>query len=90
MGRSDASVGITVVVVNGAQWLNYVHIFPALTPGFGPEPTTTFNGTVVGGSPQSQFFYDLVVNGSMTALSNFTIQRNVTISAGSTFNGGAA
>jgi hypothetical protein len=88
-GTLDASVGITVVVVNGAQWLNYGTYLSSVTPGFGHEPTTTFNGTVVGGSPQSQFFYDLVVNGSMTALSNFTIQRNVTISAGSTFNGGS-
>lgn len=87
-GTIDASVGITVLWMNGANWLDYGTYLPSVTPGFGYNPATIFTNTAMGGNPTSQTFYDLIVQGSVSALSNFTVTRHVTISAGGTFNAG--
>ena len=87
-GTIDASVGTTALWMNGAQWLNYGTYLASTTPGYGIIPTTTFNNTAIGGGPQT--FYDLVVQGTITALSNFTVGRHLTISPGAIFNAGTA
>ena len=89
-GTIDASVGITVLWMTGSQWLNYGTYLPSYTPGFGYSPATIFVNTVIGGSPASQTFYDLLVLGSMTAGNGLTVTRNVTIAPGGTLNGGAS
>ena len=87
-GTIDASVGITVLTMTGAHWLNYGTYLPSVTAGFGYTPQTIFVNTTMGGSPAAQTFYDLVVQGTMTAGSGLTVTRNVSIAAGGTLNGG--
>jgi hypothetical protein len=89
-GTIDASVGITVLWMTGSHWLNYGTYLPSTTPGFGYSPATVFVNTVIGGSPAAQTFYDLLVQGTMTAGNNLTVTRNVTIAPGGTLNGGAS
>lgn len=78
-GTLDASVGITMLWMSGAQWLNYGTFLPSTTPALGYQPEVHFLNTSVGGSPVSQTFYDLVVDGTLTAASNITVTRHVTI-----------
>ncbi|HUI09996.1 MAG TPA: T9SS type A sorting domain-containing protein [Bacteroidota bacterium] len=87
-GTIDASVGITVLHMTGAQWLNYGTYLPSVTPGFGYTPESIFVNTVMGGSPSAQTFYDLLVQGTMTAGSGLTVIRNVVIGPGGTLNAG--
>ena len=87
-GTIDASVGITVLWMTGSQWLNYGTYLPSVTPGFGYTPETIFVNTTMGGSPAAQTFYDLLVQGTMTAGSGLTVMRNVIIAPGGTLNGG--
>ena len=89
-GTIDASVGITVLWMTGSQWLNYGTYLPSFTAGFGYSPATIFVNTVIGGAPAAQTFYDLLVQGTMTAGNNLTVTRNITIAPGGTLNGGAS
>lgn len=88
-GTIDASVGITVLWMTGSQWLNYGTYLPSTTPGLGYMPETHFCNTSIGGSPISQTFYDLVVDGPITALSRMTVTRHVIIMGGGAFCAGA-
>jgi hypothetical protein len=88
-GTIDASIGITVLWMTGSQWLNYGTFLPSTTPGFGYIPEVHFLNTSIGGSPVSQIFYDIVVDGALTAVSDITVTRHVTILPGGTFSAGA-
>jgi hypothetical protein len=88
-GTIDASVGITVLRMNGASWINNGTFLPATTLfGFGDSATATFNNTTIGGTPVSQSFYDLVIRGAVTAQNNLVAKRNITITPGATLNAG--
>jgi hypothetical protein len=87
-GTLDASVGIVIVEFSGSQFVNNGTFLTSTTPGFGYTPSVTFNNTTVTGStPQN--YYDLIVNGPMTAGGNLTVTRNLIIMAGGTLNGGS-
>jgi len=88
-GTIDASVGITVLWMTGSQWLNYGTYLPSVTAGYGYTPQTIFVNTTTGGSPAAQTFYDLLVQGTMTAGSGLTVTHNVIIAPGGTLNGGS-
>ena len=87
-GTIDASVGIVVVEFSGSQFINNGTFLTSSTPGYGYTPSVTFvNTTVSGSTPQS--YYDLNVNGLMTAGGNLTVTRNLTIMAGGNLNAGS-
>jgi hypothetical protein len=88
-GTLDASVGVVMLTMTGGHWMNYGTFLASTTSGFGYTPAVTFINTVVGGSPVAQTFYDLIVQGSMSAGSGFTVQRNVLIQPGGTFDAGS-
>ncbi len=87
-GTIDASVGITVVRMSGAHWINNGTYLPSSTPGFGYQPKTTFSNSEISGTPVSQSFYDLDFEGTTTAMCNLVAGRHITIAPGATFNGG--
>lgn len=87
-GTIDASIGITVLWMTGAHWINNGSYLPSTTPGFGYTPTTTFINTEIGGTPVAQTFHDLVIEGTTTALNNLIVGRHLTVAPGATFNGG--
>jgi hypothetical protein len=89
-GTIDASVGITVLLMTGPQWINYGTYLPSFTAGFGYNPATIFVNTSMGGSPAAQTFYDLLVQGTMSVINPLTVTRNVTIAPGGTLNGGTS
>jgi hypothetical protein len=80
-GTLDASVGVTIVTVNGAHWVNNGTYLSSSTPLFGYEPATFFNNTSISGTT-AQSYYDLIVNGSLTLGSGVTVTRHLTINAG--------
>ena len=88
-GTINASVGITVQHMSGAHWINNGTYLPSTAPGFGYTPTTTFTNTEISGTPVAQTFYDLVIEGTTSALNNLIAGRNITIAPGATLNGGA-
>jgi hypothetical protein len=88
-GTLDASVGIVLLWMTGSQWLNYGTFLPSTTSGLGYTPETHFSNTSIGGSPVSQTFYDLIVDGPITALSNITVTRHVMITPTGAFCAGS-
>lgn len=83
----DASVGIVVVIFSGSQFVNNGTFLTSNTPGFGYTPSVTYvNTTVTSSSPLT--YYDLIVNGTISAASNITVTRNLTIMPSGVFNAG--
>jgi hypothetical protein len=87
-GTLDASVGITVLWMSGRHWVNNGSYLPSTTPGFGYTPTTTFINTEISGTPVSQKFYDVVIDGTTTACNDLLADRHITIAPGAIFCAG--
>ncbi len=88
-GTLDASVGIVIVVMKGATWTNNGVHRCSTTPGFGYQPTTTFQNTQITGTTTTQKFYDVVIDGTSNAMVSIDSARNINIAPGATLSNSA-
>jgi hypothetical protein len=89
-GTLDISVGIVVVEMHGASWINNGTYLCSVLPGFGHQPTTTFYNTQITGTTLAQKFYDVIFVGNTSTLVSLDSVRNLEIRPGATLNGGSA
>ncbi|MCZ6777211.1 MAG: T9SS type A sorting domain-containing protein [Ignavibacteria bacterium] len=89
-GTIDAAVGTTVLWMRGSTWTNNGTYLPSISPGFGQIPTTTFVNTQIGGSTPNQLFYNIMLEDSVQAQTSMSIEKNLEIDSGATFNAGIA
>jgi hypothetical protein len=87
-GTINASVGITVLWMRGAHWVNNGTYLPSRRPGYGLTPLTTFSNCELSGTPVAQTLYNVAIEGTTTTLMNLSVDSNFTITSGATFNAG--
>ncbi len=87
-GTIDASVGITVLWMRGAHWVNNGTYLPSRTPGFGYIPLTTFSNCELSGTPVAQTLYNVAIEGTTSTLMSLAVDSNFSITSGATFNAG--